>query len=336
MGMSSPPTQLTNERDPLSFEGRVAVVTGSGSGVGRAHALLLGQRGASVVVNDLPVPHGAGDSDGIGGLGPAHVVAEEIRVNGGTAIACELDLTAPGAAKELIEAAVQQFGRVDIVINNAGVLRAVDFEDMTAEVFDFVLGVNLRATFLVSQAAWPLMLQQNYGRILSTTSNSGLLGTAGSTAYAAAKAGVWGLTRSLALEGRDHGINVNAIAPIAFTAMSMTSRIAPPSWRSGEGDEWAHRLDPALISPAAAWLVHEDCTLNGQVLSVAGGRVARFFMGLTEGFASDTLTIEDVRDGSDGLFKICPESGLFVNDEPFQVLPRALDEGKKLRRRLLG
>jgi NAD(P)-dependent dehydrogenase (short-subunit alcohol dehydrogenase family) len=333
MGVSSasgPPGKFQN---PLSFDGRVAIVTGSGSGVGRAHALLLAQRGAAVILNDVPVVDRA---DGACGPGSAHAVVEEIQANGGTAIACELDVTAPGAANELIDAALQQFGRIDIVINNAGVLRAVDFEDMTAEILDFVLSVNLRATFLVSQAAWPYMLKQNFGRILSTTSNSGLLGTAGSTAYAAAKAGVWGLTRSLALEGRGHGINVNAIAPIAFTAMSMTSRIAPQSWQSGVGDEWAHRLDPALISPAAAWLVHEECTLNGQVLSVAGGRVARFFMGLTEGFASETLTIEEVRDCSDGLFKICPESGRFVNDEPFDVLPRALDEGKKLRRRLLG
>jgi NAD(P)-dependent dehydrogenase (short-subunit alcohol dehydrogenase family) len=318
MGVSSVSEQPVKPSDLLSFAGRVAIVTGSGTGVGRAHALLLAQRGASVVVNDVPVADG---------LGSTQSVVEEIRTRGGNAIACEVDLTAPGGANTLIDTAVQQFGRIDIVINNAGVLRSVDFADMTAEIFDFVLGVNLRATFLVSQAAWPHMLTQKYGRILSTTSNSGLLGTAGSTAYAAAKAGVWGLTRSLALEGREHGINVNAIAPIAFTAMSMTSRIAPPAWRSGEGDEWAHRLDPALISPAAAWLVHEDCALNGQVLSVAGGRVARFFMGLTEGFTSDTLTIEDVRDRSDGLF---------VTDEPFEVLPRALDEGKKLRRRLLG
>jgi NAD(P)-dependent dehydrogenase (short-subunit alcohol dehydrogenase family) len=318
MGVSSVSEQPVKPSDLLSFAGRVAIVTGSGSGVGRAHALLLAQRGANVVVNDVPVADG---------LGSTQSVVEEIRTRGGNAIACEVDLTAAGGANTLIDTAVQQFGRIDIVINNAGVLRSVDFADMTAEIFDFVLGVNLRATFLVSQAAWPHMLTQKYGRILSTTSNSGLLGTAGSTAYAAAKAGVWGLTRSLALEGREHGINVNAIAPIAFTAMSMTSRIAPPAWRSGEGDEWAHRLDPALISPAAAWLVHEDCALNGQVLSVAGGRVARFFMGLTEGFTNETLTIEDVRDRSDGLF---------VTDEPFEVLPRALDEGKKLRRRLLG
>jgi NAD(P)-dependent dehydrogenase (short-subunit alcohol dehydrogenase family) len=316
--MGVTPQKPVGTQNQLSFANRVAVVTGSGSGVGRAHALLLAERGAAVVVNDVPAADG---------MSSAQAVVEEIRARGGDGVACEVDLTEHGGANTLIDCAVQQFGRIDIVINNAGVLRAVDFADMTAEVFDVVLGVNLRATFLVSQAAWPHMLKQNYGRILSTTSNSGLLGTAGSTAYAAAKAGVWGFTRSLALEGREQGINVNAIAPIAFTAMSMTSRIAPPSWRSGEGDEWSKRLDPALISPAAAWLVHEDCTLNGQILSLAGGRVARFFMGLTEGFASETLTIEDVRDGSDALF---------VADEPFEVLPRALDEGKKLRRRLLG
>jgi NAD(P)-dependent dehydrogenase (short-subunit alcohol dehydrogenase family) len=302
----------------VSFTDRVAVVTGSGRGLGRAHALLLGKRGANVVVNDLPLE---------GGESSAAAVAEEIRADGGTAVACDLDLTTSGAAAKLIDSAMEAFGRVDIVINNAGVLRSVDFAEMTEETFDFVVGVNLRSSYFVCRAAWPIMIKQMYGRILSTTSNSGLLGTAGSTAYAAAKAGIWGMTRSLALEGEPHNINVNAIAPIAYTQMSMTSRIAPPAWQSGEGDKWADRLDPALVAPAAAWLVHEDCTINGEVLSVAGGRVARYVMGLSDGFDDASLTIENVRAHSDSLFH---------DDAPFTLHRRAADEGKTLRRQLLG
>lgn len=308
---------MTDPTDPVRFDGRVAVVTGAGSGVGRAHALLLAARGASVVVNDLP---------SVAVEGPAELVAREIRDAGGVAEPCAVDLTSETGAARVVAAAVERFGRLDIVINNAGLLRSFDFADMTAAVFDEVIAVNLRATFLVAQAAWGVMVEQGYGRLLSTTSNSGLLGTAGSTAYAMAKAGVWGLTRSLALEGREVGINVNAIAPIAFTQMSMTSRIAPPRWRSGEGDEWAHRLDPARIAPVAAWLVHEDCQVNGEVWSAAGGRVARFFMGLTGGFVEDELTIEHVRDHTDDL----------LAEDDFHILPRAADEGRQLRRRLIG
>jgi NAD(P)-dependent dehydrogenase (short-subunit alcohol dehydrogenase family) len=301
----------------LRFDGRVAIVTGAGSGVGRAHALLLASRGAAVIVNDLP----ASDRSG-----PAIGVVEEILAGGGTAEAMETDVTSEDGAVELVRCAVERFGRLDVLINNAGLLRSADFGEMTTTLFDQVLAVNLRATFLVSNAAWTVMAEQKYGRLLSTTSNSGLLGTAGSTAYASAKAAVWGLTRSLALEGRRLGINVNAIAPIAFTQMSMTSRLAPPSWRSGEGDDWAHRLDPALVAPAAAWLVHEQCDVNGQIWSVAGGRVAQFFMGLSDGFVDDQLTIESVRDRGGELF----------HDGAFEVLGRAADEGRALRRRLLG
>ena len=131
---------------------------------------------------------------------------------------------------------------------------------------------------------------------MSTTSNSALFGTAGSTGYAAAKAGLWGLTRSLALEGADVNIHVNAIAPLAFTPMSRRSRVAPASWRSGEGDDWARRLDVARVSPVVAWLTHEDCTMNGEIWTVGGGHVGRCLLATTAGFERDDLTIEDVRD----------------------------------------
>jgi NAD(P)-dependent dehydrogenase (short-subunit alcohol dehydrogenase family) len=297
----------------LRFDGRAAVVTGAGRGLGRAHALLLASRGAAVVVNDL-----AGAA--------AHDTVDEIVAAGGTAVAVEGDVSTATGAQAVVQAALEQFGRVDILVNNAGMLRSCEFADLDESLFDSVIAANLRSTYLVTRAAWVPMCGQGFGRIVCTTSNSGLLGTAGSVAYASAKAGVWGFVRSLALEGADKGIHVNAIAPMAFTAMSVASRLAPPSWQSGEGDEWAHRLDPANVSPAVAWLAHESCLVNGQVLSAAAGRVARFVMGLTEGFVDEALSIEDVRDHAAELFQ----------DERLVVLPGAADESRLLRRRLMG
>lgn len=326
----------TNE---LRFDGRVAIVTGAGSGLGRAHARLLAARGAAVVVNDLDSPDSAGSTayfrgesrggsggrPGDGAPSGAHSVAAEIEAAGGTALAHPADVTDGDAARGLVAAALDRFGRVDIVVNNAGILRACDFVDMTEALFDRVLAVNLRGTLLVTHAAWPIMLRQGYGRIVSTTSNSGLLGTAGSTAYAAAKAGIWGFTRSLALEAEALGIHVNAIAPIAYTAMSAKSRVAPASWRSGEEDPWAHRLDVEQVSPAAAWLAHEECRVNGEIWSVAGGRVARFRMGLSQGYDLECLTIEAVRD----------HEAQLSGDLELDFFDRSAREGKALHRRLM-
>ncbi len=303
------PERRTTE---LRFDGRVAVVTGSGTGIGASHARLLAALGASVVVNDLDID-------------AAEAVADEIRAAGGSATVHATDIATESGAASLIATAIDQFGRVDIVVNNAGLLRSAPFTEMTAELWDRIVGVNLRGTFLVTHAAWPHLARQGYGRVVSTTSNSGLLGVAGSSAYAAAKAGVWGLTRSLALEGADLGIQVNAIAPIAYTAMSMQSKIAPKAWQTGEGDEWSRRLDPAQVSPVVAWLAHEDCTLTGKALSVAGGRVARLAMRVTEGFDVERLTIEDVRNHE-------PE---LLADDPGTEYRAAFEEGRDLYRRLL-
>jgi NAD(P)-dependent dehydrogenase (short-subunit alcohol dehydrogenase family) len=297
----------------LRFDGRVAVVTGAGAGLGRAHARLLAARGAAVVVNDLTAEQ-------------AVVVAEEIEANGGAATALAADVATEVGADALVAAARDRYDRLDIVVNNAGTVRAADFGAMTADAFAFMLAVNLTSAFLVTRAAWPLLTWQGYGRVVSTTSNSGLLGAAGSSGYAAAKAGVWGLTRSLALEGREHGIHVNAIAPLAFTDLSRTSRVAPESWRKGEPDAWGRRLDVELVSPVVAWLAHEDCTQTGEVWSVAGGRVARFVLGLNDGFVDDALTVESVRDHEADL--LAPVEGLDVHDSGGA-------EGKALHRRLM-
>lgn len=296
----------------LRFGRRVAVITGSGTGIGASHARLLAARGASVVVNDV---------DGEA----ACAVAAEICAAGGSAATHVSDIATESGAASLIASALDRFGRLDIVINNAGLLRSAPFDDMTPDLWDRVVGVNLRGTFLVTHAAWPHLAAQGYGRVVSTTSNSGLLGVAGSSAYAAAKAGVWGLTRSLALEGAELGIHVNAIAPIAFTAMSMQSKITPKAWQTGEGDEWSRRLSTAQVSPAVAWLAHEDCALTGNVFSAAGGRVARFALRVTEGFDVEHLTIEDVRNH---------EIELLADDRGTEYLA-AFEEGRDLHRRLL-
>lgn len=303
--------------DALRFDERVAIVTGAGRGLGRSHARLLAARGAAVVVNDLPA--GPGEDSA------AVIAARDIEASGGTARAVEADVSSERAASLLVEAALDHYGRVDVVVNNAGLLRANDFGEMSMDVFDRLLAVNLRTAVCVTRAAWPRMLRAGYGRVVSTTSNSGLLGTAGSTAYAAAKAGLWGFTRSLALEGRDVGIHVNAVAPIAYTPMSASSRIAPKSWRSGEGDDWARRLDVARVSPVVAWLAHETCEQTGRILSVGGGRVARFEMGLTRGVVIDSLEPEVVRDSEDELFA----------ESELDLLDRASEEGRRLHERLM-
>jgi NAD(P)-dependent dehydrogenase (short-subunit alcohol dehydrogenase family) len=265
----------------MSFENRVAVITGAGNGLGREHALLLASRGCQVVVNDL-----GGSVDGSGGdAGPAAKVAQEINDAGGVAVADNNSVATAAGGEAIIKSALDAFGRVDIVINNAGILRDGTFHKMTEEQINMVLDVHLKGAFFVSKPAMIAMREQSYGRIINTSSNSGILGNFGQANYGAAKMGLVGLTRVLAAEGGKYNIKVNAIAPVARTRMTEDLLGA-----------MAERLDPKLVSPIVAYLAHEDCPVSGEVYSAAGGRIARFFTGLTHGYYKADLTLEDVRD----------------------------------------
>jgi NAD(P)-dependent dehydrogenase (short-subunit alcohol dehydrogenase family) len=287
----------------MRFDEQVAVITGAGGGLGKQYALLLASRGARVLVNDI-----GGSVTGAGSnADAATAVAEEIRRNGGEAIPDSNSVTSPEGGQAIIDAALRSWGRVDIVINNAGIVRDAPFEDITADRLDPLLDVHLKGAFYVTRPAWKVMREQHYGRILNTCSAAGLLGAERMSNYGAAKTGLIGLTRVLAAEGADRNIKVNAIAPIAYTRM-----LAHSVDGAGQQDDtsaqavlddlvgqYLQKLDPALVAPVAAFLTHPDCPVSGEIYTVGAGHVARFFIGRTKGFYSRALSIEQVRDHLD-------------------------------------
>ena len=265
----------------LGFDGKVAIITGAGGGLGRQHALLLASRGALVVINDL-----GGALDGSGSdKGAAQKVLDEIVALGGVAVADTNSVSTPEGGAAIVKSAVDAYGRVDIVINNAGILRDKSFHNLTPDLMNPVFDVHLKGAFHVTQPAFVLMREQGYGRIISTSSAAGVFGNFGQANYGAAKMGLVGFMRVLAVEGAKYNIKANAIAPLALTRMT-------ESLFSGA---MAEKLQPELISPIVAFLAHEDCPVSGEVYSVGGGRVARVFIGETPGYFNANLTMEDVR-----------------------------------------
>jgi NAD(P)-dependent dehydrogenase (short-subunit alcohol dehydrogenase family) len=268
----------------IDFQDRVAVVTGAGRGLGAEHAKLLASRGAAVVVNDPGVL-----TDGTAGEHrPADEVVAAIKAAGGAAVADYGSVTDRDEAAAMVHKAVDEFGRIDIVINNAGILRDKSFHNLDMDDMDAVLAVHLKGAFHVTQPAFRLMREQGYGRIVMTSSASGLLGNFGQSNYGAAKMGLVGLMHVLAIEGASKGIKANAIAPIAGTRM--TQELLGPM---------ADKFDPAFVSPVVAYLASESCAVSGEVYSVAGGSVSRMFVGLTPGWfkhpdTEGALTPEDV------------------------------------------
>ncbi|MEC8075082.1 MAG: SDR family NAD(P)-dependent oxidoreductase, partial [Pseudomonadota bacterium] len=241
----------------ISFNDKVAIVTGAGGGLGRCHALELARLGAKVVVNDL-----GGTMDGSGGSSEAaESVVAEIKTIGGEAIANGGSVSDRAGAQSMVDDAMNAWGRVDVLINNAGILRDKSFSKMTLDDFEMVVNVHLLGAAYCSHAVWPIMREQNYGRILMTTSPSGLYGNFGQTNYGAAKMGQVGLMNSMKIEGAKNNIHTNSIAPVAATRM--TENLMP--------EEVLEKLGPELVTPAAIFLVSEDAP-NGVILQAQGGQ----------------------------------------------------------------
>ncbi|MGE0256495.1 MAG: SDR family NAD(P)-dependent oxidoreductase [Alphaproteobacteria bacterium] len=243
----------------IRLDGRVAIVTGAGNGLGRTYALALAARGAKVVVNDLGAP-----LDGSGGSqAPADAVVAEIKAAGGEAVASFDSVSDRDSAARIVKTAVDAFGTVDIVVNNAGVLRDRTFHKTTLDDFEFVLKVHLLGAAYVTHAAFPIMREKGYGRILMVTSNTGLYGNFGQTAYGAAKLGVVGLMNTLKLEGAKYNVTVNALAPMAITRMTAPTALFEKVNKT--------QIAPEQVASMVVWLASEDCTATGQILVATGG-----------------------------------------------------------------
>ena len=287
--------------DALGFDGKVAIITGSGGGLGRQHALMMAARGALVVVNDL-----GGAVDGTGSdKGAAERVVDEIREAGGEAVADTNSVSTAEGGQAIVQTALDAFGRVDIVVNNAGILRDKSFHNMTPELWSPVVDVHLNGAYFVTAAAWPHMREQNYGRVISTASGAGLFGNFGQANYGAAKMALVGFTRVLAVEGASKNIKANVIAPVAKTRM--TEDLLGPL-----GD----KLEPRYVSPVVTYLAHESCEPTGRVFSVAGGRVAEIFIGEGPGYTDPDLSPESIAANWDAV----------TNQDGYEVPTQMADE----------
>jgi len=263
----------------MRFDGKVVIVTGAGAGLGRCYALDFAALGAKVVVNDL-----GGKKDGQGGDGKvADAVVAEIKAKGGIAVA-DYNSVVDGAA--IVKTAIDNFKRIDIVINNAGILRDAAFHKMTEQDYDLIMAVHLKGTYNVTRAAWPYMREQNFGRIVFVTSAAGLYGNFGQANYSAAKLGILGLCNTLAQEGKKNNIKCNTIAPLA--ASRMTEGIMPPAMLKA--------LRPEGVSPLVQYLAHESCTETGGVFEIGAGWISRVRFQRSKGVAipPESLTAERI------------------------------------------
>jgi NAD(P)-dependent dehydrogenase (short-subunit alcohol dehydrogenase family) len=260
----------------ISFDGQVVIVTGGGQRLGRAYALDLAARGAKVVVNDLG---GVGSPDG----STAEAVVREIEAAGGTAVASHDSVATPEGGQAIVDRALDAFGTVDAVIHNAGVWRHKYFEEMTVDQLDPVLDVHLRGAFFVTQPAWALMRAKGYGRIVLTSSSSGVFGRVAGSNYAAAKAAMLGMARAMALEGGEHGIRTNCILPVAPfgdrgpVPQALKDQLAATGLPADD-------CGPELVAPLVTWLASSACDVNGEAYSAGGRRFGRVFLGVADGW----------------------------------------------------
>ena len=263
----------------LRFDNRVAVVTGGGRGLGRAYALLLAARGAKLIVNDLG---GSLRGDGLD-AGPAQDVVDEIKAAGGEAVACTESVSTVQGGKAIVQSALDHFGRIDVLIHNAGNVRRGSLKELSYEDFESVLDVHLRGAFHVVRPAFPVMCKARYGRVVLTSSIGGLYGNHNVANYSVSKAGLIGLSHVVALEGAADGVKSNVIVPAAVTRMAegLDTSAYPP-------------MDPELVAPTVGWLAHESCSVSGEMWISIAGRVARAFVAESAGVYRPAWSIEDV------------------------------------------
>ncbi|MCL4241805.1 MAG: SDR family oxidoreductase [Dehalococcoidia bacterium] len=245
----------------ISFEGQVALVTGAGAGLGRAYALDLAKRGAKVVVNDLGGdPHGQGAD-----AAPARKVCDEIKAAGGEATPNFDSVSSYDGGFNMVKTAIDTYGRLDVVICNAGILRDIAFHNMSEADWDAVFAVHIKGSFTVLRAAWPVFRQQSYGRVVLTTSSSGIYGQFGQANYGSAKTAMLGLMNVLKQEGAKYNVNVNTVAPVAGTRLTQT--VMP--------QEMVERLKPELVVPAVTWMVSKECQDSGIIIEAGAGNYNR-------------------------------------------------------------
>jgi NAD(P)-dependent dehydrogenase (short-subunit alcohol dehydrogenase family) len=297
---------------PITFDGRVAVVTGAGGGLGREYALELGRRGARVVVNDL-----GGAVDGTGSSNAAaDVVVDEIRGNGGEAVPNYDSVSTREGGAAVIQCALDSFGTVDVVVNNAGILRDHSFANMTFDEIDAVIDVHLRGAFHVSQPAFVVMKERGYGRFVHTTSASGLFGNFGQANYGAAKAGIMGLSNVLAIEGAKYNVKSNAVAPIARTRM--TEDLLGP---------FADMVDPKQVMPMVVYLCSEANEYTHEIFTVGGGRYGRIFLGTNRGWLAGQGVVPEVEEVAEHIDEVRDISQFEVplsNNEEIMLLAQML------------
>jgi NAD(P)-dependent dehydrogenase (short-subunit alcohol dehydrogenase family) len=305
----------------LRFDGRVAVITGSGRGLGREYALLLAARGCKIVVND--------NGDSMRGdeiiASPADEVVAEIRAAGGEAVACAESVATPEGAKAIIQTAIDAWGRIDILIHNAGNVRYGTIAELSIEDFTSVTDVHFKGGFFLTQAAFPHMQAAGYGRIVLTSSISGLYGSTPSVNYGMSKAGLIGLNNVAALEGAEHGIKANVIVPNAMTRMA-----------DGLDTSQYPRLTPDLVAPMVGWLAHESCSVSGELMVAGGGRMGRIWWTESKGAWLPDWTIEavaanldQIRDSGGERWTFPPHPSGFI-DHLGATFKQAFEERAKL------
>ena len=294
----------------VNFENRTVIVTGAGNGLGKAYALELGSRGAKVVVNDL-----GGSVDGSGSASsPADDVVNEIIKNGGEAIANYDSVATKEGGESIVQSALDNFGTVDAVINNAGILRDKSFANMSEDELSLILDVHLKGTFIVSQPAFKVMKENNYGRIVNVASPSGLFGNFGQSNYGAAKMGIVGLTNVLSIEGAKYNIKVNVIAPTAYTRM--TEALLP--------EDVGKLFSAELVTPMVVYLASEACEPTHEIFGVAAGRFARIGIITHNGYVNTSATAEDISENIEEIRTIKDGTYPLSNEDELMIIQKAI------------